>query len=153
MPRTAMAAPSARDGEASTKRVDELIHRGRSQGHLSLSELRTAFEQAGVAPAEGRSILRELAEAGVRLADERQELSAKDTRTVSKDAAGATAAKGGRRAKGGSRAGAAGETAAAAAGSAGAAPEADAAEADGVPIEIDDMAIEAEAEAAALAEA
>jgi RNA polymerase primary sigma factor len=139
-----MAAPSTRDGEASTKRVDELIHRGRSQGHLSLSELRTAFEQAGIAPAEGRSILRELAEAGVRLADERQEPSAKGTRTVSK-----VAAKGGRRAKGGSRAGAAGK----AAGDAADALEADAAEADGVPAEVDDMVIEAEAEAAALAEA
>jgi RNA polymerase primary sigma factor len=154
MPRTAMAAPSTRDGEASTKRVDELIHRGRSQGHLSLSELRTAFEQAGIAPAEGRSILRELAEAGVRLADERQEPSAKGTRTVSKDAVGATAAKGSRRAKGGGRASAAGETAAAAAGDAGDALEADAAAgAAGVPVEADDVAIEAEAEAAALAEA
>ena len=54
-------------------RVDDLIQRGRSQGHLSLSELRLAFEQAGIAPAEGRSILRELADAGVRLANERQE--------------------------------------------------------------------------------
>ncbi len=54
-------------------RVDDLIQRGRSQGHLSLSELRIAFEQAGIAPAEGRSILRELADAGVRLANERQE--------------------------------------------------------------------------------
>ena len=154
MPRTAMAAPSTRDGEASTKRVDELIHRGRSQGHLSLSELRTAFEQAGIAPAEGRSILRELAEAGVRLADERQEPSVKSTRTASKDAAGATAAKGSRRAKGGSRASAAGKAAAADAGDADAALEAeDLAGADGVPIEADDVAIEAEAEAAALAEA
>jgi RNA polymerase primary sigma factor len=154
MPRTAMAAPSTRDGEASTKRVDELIHRGRSQGHLSLSELRTAFEQAGIAPAEGRSILRELAEAGVRLADERQEPSVKGTRTLSKDAAGATAAKGSRRAKGGSRASAAGKAAAADAGDADAALEAeDLAGSDGVPIEADDVAIEAEAEAAALAEA
>ena len=72
MPRTAIATP-VRDGEVSTMRVDDLIQRGRSQGHLSLSELRTAFEQAGIAPAEGRSILRELADAGVRLANERQE--------------------------------------------------------------------------------
>jgi RNA polymerase primary sigma factor len=54
-------------------RVDDLVQRGRSQGHLSLSELRTAFEQAGLTPAEARSILRELSEAGVRLANEENE--------------------------------------------------------------------------------
>ncbi len=69
MPRIAMAAP-ATDEDASSTRVDDLIQRGRSQGHLSLSDLRTAFEQAGLTPAEARSILRELSEAGVRLADE-----------------------------------------------------------------------------------
>ena len=79
MPRTAIATPVG-DGEVSTTRVDDLIQRGRSQGHLSLSELRTAFERAGIAPAEGRSILRELTDAGVRLANERQE-PAKGNRT------------------------------------------------------------------------
>jgi RNA polymerase primary sigma factor len=58
------------DDEMGTTRVDDLIQRGRSQGHLSLAELRTAFDQAGLTPAEGRSILRELSEAGVRLANE-----------------------------------------------------------------------------------
>jgi RNA polymerase primary sigma factor len=72
MPRIAMATSSVAetDEEASTTRVDELIQRGRSQGHLSLAELRSAFDQAGLTPAEGRSILRELAESGVRLANE-----------------------------------------------------------------------------------
>jgi len=74
MPRIAMAAPS--DDEATSRRVDDLIQRGRSQGHLSLSDLRTAFEQAGLTPAEARSILRELSEAGVRLADEETDLAA-----------------------------------------------------------------------------
>ena len=74
MPRIAMAASS--DDEATSRRVDDLIQRGRSQGHLSLSDLRTAFEQAGLTPAEARSILRELSEAGVRLADEETDLSA-----------------------------------------------------------------------------
>jgi RNA polymerase primary sigma factor len=71
MPRTATApvVPTESD-ELSMSRVDDLIQRGRSQGHLSLSELRTAFDAAGLTPAEGRSILRELSEAGVRLADE-----------------------------------------------------------------------------------
>ena len=71
MPQIAMATTVAEpDEEASTTRVDDLIQRGRSQGHLSLSELRTAFDQAGMTPAEGRSILRELSESGVRLANE-----------------------------------------------------------------------------------
>jgi RNA polymerase primary sigma factor len=72
MPRIAMAtSPVAEmDEEANTTRVDDLIQRGRSQGHLSLAELRNAFDQAGLTPAEGRSILRELAESGVRLANE-----------------------------------------------------------------------------------
>jgi len=75
MPRIAMATSAVEriadsDDEASTTRVDDLIQRGRSQGHLSLAELRTAFDQAGLTPAEGRSILRELSEAGVRLANE-----------------------------------------------------------------------------------
>ena len=72
MPQIAMATSSVveTDEEASTIRVDDLIQRGRSQGHLSLAELRNAFDQAGLTPAEGRSILRELAESGVRLANE-----------------------------------------------------------------------------------
>src|SRR5216683_1109748 len=69
MPRIAMATSTV-DDEASTTRVDDLVQRGRSQGHLSLAELRTAFDQAGLTPAEGRSILRELSESGVRLANE-----------------------------------------------------------------------------------
>src|SRR6516225_1415571 len=74
MPRIAMATSVVEridsDDEVGTTRVDYLIRRGRSQGHLSLAELRTAFDQAGLTPAEGRSILRELSEAGVRLANE-----------------------------------------------------------------------------------
>jgi RNA polymerase primary sigma factor len=90
MPRIATAASA--DEEASSSRVDDLIQRGRSQGHLSLSDLRTAFEQAGLTPAEARSILRELSEAGVRLADEETELNAprgKAKPAASKAAAGA----------------------------------------------------------------
>src|SRR5579863_8244564 len=80
MPRIA-TAPSAEE-EASSSRVDDLIQRGRSQGHLSLSDLRTAFEQAGLTPGEARSILRELSEAGVRLADEETELKAPRTKAA-----------------------------------------------------------------------
>src|SRR5215475_1807362 len=74
MPRIATAASA--DEEASSSRVDDLIQRGRSQGHLSLSDLRTAFEQAGLNPTEARSILRELSEAGVQLANEETDLVA-----------------------------------------------------------------------------
>jgi RNA polymerase primary sigma factor len=75
MPQIVMATSSLvlSDEEASTTRVDDLIQRGRSQGHLSLAELRNAFDRAGLTPAEGRSILRELTESGVRLANEQAE--------------------------------------------------------------------------------
>jgi len=61
---------SASHDEAMAASLDELVQRGRAQGHLSLAELRATFQQAGITAAEGRSILRELTEAGVRLADE-----------------------------------------------------------------------------------
>ena len=67
---TSRTAEQSSEDELSMSRVDDLIQRGRSQGHLSLSELRTAFEAAGLTPAEARSILRELSEAGVQLANE-----------------------------------------------------------------------------------
>ena len=69
MPRTA-AVLAAREDEETTTHVDELIQRGRSQGHLSLPELRDAFDQARVSPTEARSIIRELTEAGVVLGNE-----------------------------------------------------------------------------------
>jgi RNA polymerase primary sigma factor len=69
MPRTASAL-AARSDEETTTHVDELIQRGRGQGHLSLPELRDAFDQARVSPTEARSIIRELTEAGVVLGNE-----------------------------------------------------------------------------------
>src|ERR1700675_2235701 len=97
MPRIAMATSTAEritetDDEASTTRVDDLIQRGRSQGHLSLAELRSAFDQAGLTPAEGRSILRELAESGVRLGNELGDSG--KTRSTRSAAAPARAGKG-----------------------------------------------------------
>src|ERR1700724_2065270 len=97
MPRIAMATSTAErtadsDDEASTTRVDDLIQRGRSQGHLSLAELRTAFDQAGLTPAEGRSILRELSEAGVRLAHELAEDSRPPKGRAARTASAATSA-------------------------------------------------------------
>jgi len=98
MPRIAMATSTAErindsDDEASTTRVDDLIQRGRSQGHLSLAELRTAFDQAGLTPAEGRSILRELSEAGVRLANELESQGVPKSRPARSAPATARAAK------------------------------------------------------------
>src|SRR6266851_4776325 len=70
MPRTAVASSPRHDDEATMTHLDELIQRGRGQGHLSLPELRAAFGQAGIAATEARSILRELSEAGVRLGND-----------------------------------------------------------------------------------
>ncbi|MGV9307107.1 RNA polymerase sigma factor [Nonomuraea sp. NPDC003727] len=64
MPRTAVATSPAT--------LDQLLDRGRAQGHLSLAELREAFAVAGISPNEGRSILRGLTEAGVSLAAENE---------------------------------------------------------------------------------
>ena len=50
--------------------VDELVQRGRGQGHLSLPELRAAFGRAGISATEAKSILRELSEAGVQLGND-----------------------------------------------------------------------------------
>jgi hypothetical protein len=57
------------DGEARATLPDDLIQRGRSQGHLSLAELRGAFDRSRLTPSERRSILRDLSESGVRLID------------------------------------------------------------------------------------
>jgi RNA polymerase primary sigma factor len=70
MPRAAAAASRKQEDELSTAQVDELVQRGRAQGHLSLPELRAALEQARISPAEARSIIRELTEAGVQLGHE-----------------------------------------------------------------------------------
>jgi RNA polymerase primary sigma factor len=76
MPRTATLLSPAREDEETTTHVDELIQRGRSQGFLSLPELREAFDQARVSPTEARSIIRELTEAGVQLGNEPAEAGA-----------------------------------------------------------------------------
>ncbi|HEY2551245.1 MAG TPA: sigma-70 family RNA polymerase sigma factor [Streptosporangiaceae bacterium] len=69
MPRSATAS-RRHDDEATLSHVDELIQHGRGQGYLSLPDLRAALEQARISPTEARSILRELAEAGVQLGNE-----------------------------------------------------------------------------------
>ena len=145
MPRTAMATSAVEriadsDDEASTTRVNDLIQRGRSQGHLSLAELRTAFDQAGLTPAEGRSILRELSEAGVRLANELAQAESAQT-----GAAGT---------KGGSRSRSARTATARAAKQAAGSPEPGAEPADDADVDLDSVTdadvVTLEAEAAAL---
>ncbi len=65
MPKNASAVAGRPDQAAS--RVDELIRRGRRERHLLLPELRAAFEQAGISPAQARTMLRELADEGIKL--------------------------------------------------------------------------------------
>nr|WP_062332262.1 RNA polymerase sigma factor [Herbidospora sakaeratensis] len=68
MPRTAVASASpAREAVPTT--LDQLLERGRKQGHLSLTELREAFSDAGVSATKARGILRGLTEAGVSLGE------------------------------------------------------------------------------------
>ncbi|MEW2358517.1 RNA polymerase sigma factor [Spirillospora sp. NPDC029432] len=66
MPRTAVETPLTETSPA----LGDLLERGRDQGRLSLAEVRQAFEAAGISPSQGRSILRELSEAGISLASE-----------------------------------------------------------------------------------
>src|SRR5262249_43341628 len=79
MPGTAGVLSERRDDEAAARHVDDLVRRGRRQGHLMLPELRNALEEASVTPAEARSILRELADEGVQLGNEGSEPSAPPT--------------------------------------------------------------------------
>ncbi|MFI0408832.1 RNA polymerase sigma factor [Actinomadura sp. 3N508] len=67
MPRSAVETPLT---ESPSPALDDLLKRGRAQGRLSLDEVRGAFEAAGISPAQGRSILRELSESGISLAGE-----------------------------------------------------------------------------------
>ncbi|MEU8124967.1 sigma-70 family RNA polymerase sigma factor [Spirillospora sp. NPDC049024] len=67
MPRSAVETPLT---ESPSPALNDLLKRGRAQGRLSLDEVRGAFETAGISPAQGRSILRELSEAGISLAGE-----------------------------------------------------------------------------------
>ena len=45
--------------------VEALVERSQSEGRLSLDQLRTAFDEAGVTSAEADAMLRSLTEAGV----------------------------------------------------------------------------------------
>src|SRR5690242_12437778 len=92
MPRTAVARSPRHDSQSSMSGVDELIQRGRRQGYLSLPELRAAFGRAGVSAAEARSILRELADAGVRLGNDKPAAAGTTAATATPPQAGRDAA-------------------------------------------------------------
>src|SRR6266568_4222447 len=79
MPRTASALSERHDDEAAARHVDDLVRRGRRQGYLMLPELRNAFEQANVTPAEARAVLRELSDEGVQLGNEASDPAAAAT--------------------------------------------------------------------------
>ncbi|NDU75723.1 sigma-70 family RNA polymerase sigma factor [Actinomadura sp. DSM 109109] len=82
MPRSAVETPLT---ESPSPALNDLLKRGRAHGRLSLDEVRGAFETAGISPAQGRSILRELSEAGISLAGESDAVR---TRTAAGDHAG-----------------------------------------------------------------
>ena len=44
--------------------VEALVERARTEGRLSLEQLRTSFDAAGIGPTEARAVLRELSEQG-----------------------------------------------------------------------------------------
>ncbi|RFU38890.1 RNA polymerase sigma factor, partial [Actinomadura logoneensis] len=93
MPRTAAETPLT---ESTSPALDDLLERGHAQGSLSLDEVRRAFEAAGISPGQGRSILRELSEAGISLASEDEKAAkktARGTRTAKTPTTAGTATK------------------------------------------------------------
>ena len=44
--------------------VEALVERSRTEGRLSMEQLRSAFDEAGIGPSEARSVLRQLSEQG-----------------------------------------------------------------------------------------
>ncbi|WP_123664231.1 RNA polymerase sigma factor [Actinocorallia herbida] len=101
MPRKATAAPTVESGAATDSgaaaHVADLLALGKSRGHLSLTEVRRAFEEAGISATRGRSLLKELTESGVRLGDDGAQAdgTAKPTtKTTRKPAASGRTARG-----------------------------------------------------------
>ncbi|GAB2863663.1 hypothetical protein GCM10022221_74560 [Actinocorallia aurea] len=78
MPRKATTAPPVENGTrtdsgaatGAAAHLADLLELGKSRGHLSLTEVREAFEEAGISATRGRSLLKELTESGVRLGDD-----------------------------------------------------------------------------------
>ncbi|HVM26995.1 MAG TPA: RNA polymerase sigma factor [Mycobacteriales bacterium] len=71
--------------------VDALVERSAREGRLSLTQLRTVFDEAGIGPAEARSVLQRLTEAGGVIGSD--DKPARARRTPAKGSATATAKK------------------------------------------------------------
>jgi len=62
--------------------VETLVARSQSEGPLSLEQLRSAFDAAGIGPSEARSVLRSLSEQGAVLQAEAERPAARARRTT-----------------------------------------------------------------------
>ena len=71
-----MSAP-ARSADAV---VEALVARSRTEGGLSMDQLRTAFDDAGIGPSEARSVLRQLSEQGAVLGTDEPTARARRTK-------------------------------------------------------------------------
>ena len=61
--------------------VETLVARSHAEGPLSLEQLRSAFDDAGIGPAEARAVLRSLSEQGAVLGTEQERPAARARRT------------------------------------------------------------------------
>ena len=61
--------------------VEALVERSRTEGRLSMDQLRTAFDDAGIGPSEARTVLRQLSEQGAVLGTDEQAPRARRTKT------------------------------------------------------------------------
>ena len=61
--------------------VEALVERSRIEGGLSMEQLRSAFDDAGIGPTEARTVLRQLSEQGAVLGSEEQAPRARRTKT------------------------------------------------------------------------
>jgi RNA polymerase primary sigma factor len=62
--------------------VETLVARSQSEGPLSLEQLRSAFDAAGIGPGEARTVLRSLSEQGAVLGEEAERPAARARRTT-----------------------------------------------------------------------
>ena len=61
--------------------VEALVERSRTEGRLSMEQLRSAFDDAGIGPSEARIVLRQLSEQGAVLGSDEQGARARRTKT------------------------------------------------------------------------
>ena len=61
--------------------VEALVERSRIEGGLSMEQLRSTFDDAGIGPSEARTVLRQLSEQGAVLGSEEQAPRARRTKT------------------------------------------------------------------------